>query len=84
MGRSVPTYRMVMEDVIREWGQFRRALRRDDQVAFDRMVNRARAHGSAGSYLGGAIPVETMFLSILVDMEKEIQALTRIKNDGRT
>ena len=70
-----------MEEIIREWGQFRRALRKEDQEMFDRMVNRARAHGSAGSYLGGANPVETMFLSILVDMEKEIQELRRKSND---
>jgi len=71
-GRSVPTYRMTLEEIISDWKEFRRALRREDREAFDALVNRARQHSSAASYQASADPVETIFLSMLVDMEKEL------------
>ena len=70
MGRSVPTYRMTIEEIISEWSRFRRALRKEDQGAFDRVMNHAREHASAASYQASADPVEMIFLSILIELEK--------------
>jgi hypothetical protein len=33
----VPTYRTVLEALIGEWQGFRKALRKEEQVAFDRL-----------------------------------------------
>lgn len=77
MGRSVPTYRQIMEDRIREWGLFRRALRKDKQNLFDGMMFRIRSLASAASYQASIDPVEMMFLCILLDQEREILELKR-------
>jgi hypothetical protein len=75
MGRTVPTYRMTLESVALRFAQFRRALRESDRRAFDRLVDRARAHSSAASYEASLEPAEVMFLSIVLDQELEIERL---------
>lgn len=75
MGRTVPTYRMFLEKVIKRWDAFRRALRRDDRGAFDSMMNKARMHASAAVFNVQLDPSESMFMSILLEQEKEIAEL---------
>ena len=79
MGRTVPTYRNLLEKVIGGWDSFRRALRSDDKVAFDDMMNRARMHSSASGFNPLADPQNTLFMSILLEHEKEIDILKREK-----
>ncbi|MCW4026168.1 MAG: hypothetical protein NWE76_01630, partial [Candidatus Bathyarchaeota archaeon] len=69
------TYRMILEHVIRKWDNFRRALRRDDREAFDKMMNKARMHSSASVYNIQVDPTESMFMSILLEQEKDLDRL---------
>ena len=73
MGRTVPTYRLHTESIINEWMDYRRALREKDREVFDELMYKARLHASAGSYTAQLDPVATMFLSILLEMQKEIR-----------
>ncbi len=75
MGRTVPTYRMVLEHVVKKWDNFRRALRRGDRESFDEMMNKARMHSSASTFNIQIDPTESMFMSILLEQEKEIDKL---------
>ena len=77
MGRTVPTYRRTLESIMREWGEFRRALDGDDREVFDRVMNRARRHSSASSYAALCDPLEAVIISILLEQEKEIEALKK-------
>lgn len=79
MGRTVPTYRMTLESIILSWGDFRRALPKEDREVFDQMVNRARMHSSASTYAAFSDPVEGAMLSILLEQEKEIRRLKGAK-----
>jgi hypothetical protein len=75
LGRTVPTYRRHLETVLDEWIAYRRALRRGDRDAFDRLVGRARRHASAASFCAHLDPKELAFLSILLELQKEIDVL---------
>jgi hypothetical protein len=77
VGRTVRSYRTVLEDMIDEWQGFRKALRKEDKVAFDRLMDRARMHASAASYDTRVDPVESLFMSILLEQEKEIDELRK-------
>ena len=77
MGRSVPTYRMKLEELIAELGDYRRALREEDRRAFDALMNRARRYASAAGFQASSDPMETAFLSMLVGIEKELESLKR-------
>lgn len=75
MGRTVPTYRMYLESILDRWMDYRRALREKDRVLFDDVLARARQHASAASYCAHLDPVETAFLSIFLEMQREIVML---------
>ncbi len=80
MGRTVPTYRLALEAMARQWNDFRRALRKDDREAFDSLMNRARMHASAATYAISMDPTESALLSMLLEHEKELLTL-RKKNE---
>ncbi|MBN1456007.1 MAG: hypothetical protein JW945_07135 [Methanomicrobia archaeon] len=75
MGRTVRTYRTVLEELIADWERFRKALRKEDREAFDRLMGKARAHASAASYDARVDPSESLFMSILVEQERELAEL---------
>src|SRR3990170_3461206 len=75
MGRTVPSFRMLLEGIIEDLSVFRRALRGEDRLAFDSLMNKARAHASSCTVAPLLEPMDAVFLSILVEQEKEINAL---------
>lgn len=77
MGRTAPTYRMLVEQVLAEWGPYRRALRTTEREVFDTMTNHSREHAAAGSYLADLDPTTPIFLSILLAHEAELIRLRR-------
>ena len=75
MGRTVPTFRYVIESFGGEWHDFRRALRGSDQKAFDRLMNHARNHAAAGTNSVNPNPFEPIVMAILVEHEKALSEL---------
>jgi hypothetical protein len=53
----------------------RRALRGEGKVAFDSLMNKAREHMSSCTVAPLLEPMDAVFLSILVEQEKEIISL---------
>ena len=49
MGRTIPSFRIAEAQEVAEWKAFRRALPRNDRLAFDEMLNSARLYTSASS-----------------------------------
>ncbi|MFQ6095763.1 MAG: hypothetical protein ACE5NN_06435 [Candidatus Bathyarchaeia archaeon] len=77
MGRTIPSYRMILEREIEKWKGFVRALRRDDKAAFDDLMNACRRYASAAGAATRPIVTEAMFMSVLLShqkMLKEIEA----------
>ena len=77
MGRTVPTFRQLIDDAIARWSKFRRALRREDQEYFDRLFRRVRSYTQAATYQASDNPMEAILLSIALDQEKRLDALER-------
>ncbi len=75
MGRTVPSFRMLLEGIVEELSAFRRALHDEDIAAFDRLMNKARSHASSCTVAPLIEPMDAVFLSILVEQEKEIRSL---------
>src|SRR6266516_1334209 len=82
MGRTIPTYRLHLESILNDWMDYRRALREKDREAFDRLLNKSRQHASAASYCAHIDPSILAILSILLEMEREIEALKRERSSG--
>lgn len=79
MGRTVPSFRMLLEEITVELSVFRRALRGEDKVAFDSLMNKARNHASSCTVAPTLDPMDAVFLSILIEQQKEINSLREVK-----
>jgi hypothetical protein len=80
MGRTVPTYVQLISEQAAKWSKFRRALRREDQQHFDRLVASARYYSPSGMFQVADDPRESILLSILLDLQKRVAELeTRLK-----
>ncbi|MFZ0463486.1 MAG: hypothetical protein WAL82_13840 [Candidatus Acidiferrales bacterium] len=78
MGRTVPTFRQLIEETTQRWAKFRRALRRDDQKYFDHLFLRVRCYTQAATYQCSDNPMEAILLSIALDQEKRLTALEKL------
>ena len=47
-------------------------LSKEDQQAFDRLFDRAKFHTAAGVYMANPYPLETIFVSIILEHKKMI------------
>jgi hypothetical protein len=77
MGRTLPTFRQLIDDAIARWSKFRRALRREDQEYLDRLFRRVRSYTQAATYQASDNPMEAILLSIALDHEKRLDVLER-------
>jgi hypothetical protein len=75
MGRTVPSYRQALETEINRWEGFRKALRDKALEAFDQMMNVCRTYASAGGSATRPILTEAMFMSILLNQQKELMEI---------
>ena len=75
MGRTVPSFRNLLEEIITELSVFRRALRGEDKKAFDSLMNKAREHASSCTVAPSIEPMDAVFLSMLVEIQKEMDSL---------
>jgi len=73
-GPHEPTYRDVLSTLERQWGDYRRALRRRDRPQFDRLFEHARAHADAAGALTHHDPVVPVLLSVALARERRIAA----------
>ena len=73
VGRTVPTFRMILEHSLGDWKTFRRALSMRDRAAFDAMMFRARLHAAAASNAARLNPTEALIMAILLEHEKELE-----------
>lgn len=75
MGRTDPTFRTLLEAIESRWADYRRALRRRDRPAFDRLFEHAHAHADAAGYLNADDPMDPVLVSMLVEHERRLAEL---------
>lgn len=78
MGKTVPSYRIAIEEEISHWKAFREALPSEaEREAFDAIMDLVRINAMAGSNACRPILFEPMALSILLGQQKKIQQLEK-------
>jgi hypothetical protein len=77
MGKTVETYRLALEDEIRRWNGFAKALRREDREAFETLMDTCRNYASAGSNAVQPLLFEPMVLSMLLSQQLRLQKLQK-------
>lgn len=87
MGRTVPTFTMVIHEQESQWKKFREALRKEDQEIFDDLFRAPKIHLAACAYAVNPIPFENIVMSMLLEerkrtvvLEKKIEGLVEYMN----
>ncbi|WP_327051997.1 hypothetical protein [Halomicrococcus gelatinilyticus] len=75
MGRTDPTYRDVLSAMESRWSDYRRALRRGDRAAFDRLFEHARAHADAAGVQNHQRVEVTVLVSVALEQQKRLDDL---------
>ena len=83
MGRTVLPFSQVLEREYEEWKKFRRALRKEDQEAFDRLFDRAKLHVQAAAYTSHPWPLESILLSVCLEHEKLLMEILKKLKEGK-
>ena len=66
-----------IERRIAAWSGFRRALRLDDRIAFDRLLNSVRRRSSACGMIPASDEIEPALLSMLIDLEARLSKVEK-------
>ena len=72
---------MAIEDEIRRWNGFAKALRKEDREAFDAIMDACRSYASAASNATKPILFEPMMMSIVVSQQISLQKLRKEVDD---
>jgi hypothetical protein len=83
VGRTVESYRMALDWELKKWSGFARALRRDERIVFDQMMDICRNYASAGSNATRPILFEPMVMSILLHQQKLLNRLEKMLDAKR-
>jgi hypothetical protein len=75
MGRTLASATQVLIHEEGAFSRFRRALRRQDQLALDDLFSAAQNHLSAAAYAANALPFESFLLAMLLEEHKEVMRL---------
>ena len=86
MGRTLPTFTMVIQEQEARWRKFRTALRKEDQEVFDDLFRAPKLHLAACAYAVSPIPFENIVISMLLEEHKHTlmleHALKKLRTDG--
>ncbi|MCI4368026.1 MAG: hypothetical protein L3K09_00465 [Thermoplasmata archaeon] len=78
MGRTVPTYRQALEERMKRWEAFGRLLTTpEEKEAFATLVQGARRYVAQATYVGSPDLLESILLSVLLDMARRLPAESR-------
>jgi hypothetical protein len=75
MGRTVITSTQLLQQMQDDWSKFRRALRQEDQQAFDELFALAKFHTAPMAYASTPAPMEAVLLSMLIELMKRVRGL---------
>jgi 2,4-dienoyl-CoA reductase-like NADH-dependent reductase (Old Yellow Enzyme family) len=77
MGKTVPSYRLALDEEIGRWKGFAEALRSEDKEAFEQLMDACRSYASAGSNATRPVMFEPMAMSIMLSQQKKIVKLQK-------
>ena len=78
MGRTVPTFTMVLQQEIDSWSKFRRGLRKEDQEVLDDLFRAAQLQLAGSAYAARPIPFESIAMAMLLFQQQRIRKLEEI------
>ncbi|BDA79381.1 hypothetical protein LPTSP3_g23110 [Leptospira kobayashii] len=75
MGRTVIPYSRQIQQIESNLIEFRRGLRKKDQEVFDELIRDAKLQVQAGVMASSPYPVDSMLLTMVIQLKKEVSFL---------
>jgi hypothetical protein len=75
MGRTIPSWRMVVEAELEKFSKFRNSLPSEDRIVFEDLLNQCKLYASAASTLASPVKEVPMIISMLFAQHKKILEL---------
>ena len=75
MGRTIPSYRISLEEELKRWRRFQDVLRIDERAIFQDMMNECSRQASAAGAACYPSIADAMFLTILFAHHKALKEL---------
>jgi hypothetical protein len=77
MGRTIPSWRMVVEAETEKLKKFRDSLRQEDKLIFEDLLNQCKLYASAASSLVSPVKEIPLILSMLFAHHKKLVELEK-------
>jgi hypothetical protein len=77
LGKTVESYRIAVEDEIRRWKGFAIALRSEERIAFETLMDACRGYASAAGNATRPILFEPMAMSIMLHQQVSLNRLQK-------
>ena len=77
MGRTIPSWRIIVEAELERMKKFRDSLRREDKVIFEDLMNQCKLYASAASSLASPVKEVPLIMSMLFAHHKKLAELER-------
>ena len=81
MGRTIPSWRIVVDEELMKIARFKQFLRAEDRAVFDDLLSQCKLYASAAGVLASAVREVPLLLSMvfaqhkrLMELEKRIRA----------
>jgi hypothetical protein len=84
MGRTIPSYRIALEDEISSWRGFAQALRAQDRGVFERLVDASRNYATEAGNATRPEVFEAMVMSMLLFQQKKLDKLEKELNSFKS
>jgi len=77
MGRTIPSFRIALEQEIASWKDFRKSLSKGSRAELEDLFTAARNHYSASSNAVRPVRFQAMFMGIAFAQGKRLENLAR-------
>jgi hypothetical protein len=83
MGRTIPSWRIVMEEEIRRLEGFKQLLRPGERMVFDDLVNQCRLYVTQASCTASPVKEVPLLLSMIFGQHKRLAQLEKHLKETR-
>lgn len=77
MGRTIPSWRIVVEEELAKMDRFKQFLRTEDRAVFQDLLNQCKLYASAAGALASSVKEFPLLLSMLFAHHKKLTELER-------
>jgi hypothetical protein len=81
MGRTIPSWRIVLDGELSRLVRFKQFLRPEDRVVFDDLVTQSRIYASAAGVLASPVKEAPLLVSMIFAQHKRLMELEKRINE---